>query len=48
MVFALTRDKGLKVIRSFTPKTSNDPSFFQVAEKIVWDNLLKSGFKICE
>lgn len=44
----LKNDKSLKVIRSFTPKINNDLTFFRVAEMIVCDNLLNSGFKNCE
>lgn len=44
----LRNNKGLKVIRSITPKIGDDETFYQVAGTIVCDDLTNSGFRTCE
>ena len=40
--------KGLKVIPSVSPKIKQDPTFFQVAQNVVCNDLANFGFRACQ
>lgn len=44
----LKANKGLKVMTSSSPKIRQDSAFFQVAQKVVCDDLVSFGFRTCE